>query len=90
MIAFPGCCSRRKRGAGHELPHQRDVLGDKVARRRVCHHLPIVDKVEVKIMEEYQSRVLGFLNGEFDYIEQVPESMRDMVLDSSSSDPLMR
>jgi len=53
-------------------------------------HLPLVDKVEVKIMEEYQSRVLGFLNGEFDYIEQVPESMRDMVLDPSSSKPLLK
>ncbi len=52
--------------------------------------LPLVDKVEVKIMEEYQSRVLGFLNGEFDYIEQVPESMRDMVLDPSSSKPLLK
>ncbi|MGW8389529.1 ABC transporter substrate-binding protein [Pseudoduganella sp. HUAS MS19] len=52
--------------------------------------LPIVDKVEVKIMEEYQSRVLGFLNGEFDYIEQVPESMRDMVLDPTSSKPVLK
>lgn len=53
-------------------------------------HLPIVDKVEVKIMEEYQSRVLGFLNGEFDYIEQVPESMRDMVLEPSSAKPVLK
>lgn len=52
--------------------------------------LPMVDKVEVKIMEEYQSRVLGFLNGEFDYIEQVPESMRDMVLDPASPQPLLK
>ncbi len=42
--------------------------------------LPLLDRVEVKIMEEYQSRMLGFLNGEFDYLEQVPESMKDMVL----------
>ena len=52
--------------------------------------LPLVDKVEVKIMEEYQSRVLGFLNGEFDYIEQVPESMRDMVLDPASARPVLK
>ncbi len=42
--------------------------------------LPLVDRVEVRIVEEYQSRMLGFLKGEFDYIEQVPESMIDMVL----------
>jgi ABC-type transport system substrate-binding protein len=52
--------------------------------------LPLVDKVEVKIMEEYQSRVLGFLNGEFDFIEQVPESMRDMVLDPASAQPVLK
>jgi ABC-type transport system substrate-binding protein len=42
--------------------------------------LPLVDRVEVKIMEEYQSRVLGFLSGEFDFLEQLPESMKEMVL----------
>jgi len=52
--------------------------------------LPQADKVEVKIMEEYQSRVLGFLNGEFDYIEQVPESLRDMVLDPSKAKPALK
>jgi ABC-type transport system substrate-binding protein len=52
--------------------------------------LPLVDRVEVKIMEEYQSRVLGYLNGEFDYIEQVPESMRDLVLDPASATPVLK
>ncbi|WP_377702556.1 ABC transporter substrate-binding protein [Pseudoduganella sp. UC29_71] len=52
--------------------------------------LPLVDRIEVKIMEEYQSRVLGFLNGEFDYIEQVPESMKDMVLRSDSAAPALK
>jgi len=42
--------------------------------------LPILDRIDIKIVEEYQSRVLGFLNGEFDFLEQVPESMKDMVL----------
>lgn len=52
--------------------------------------LPLVDRIEVKIMEEYQSRMLGFLNGEFDYIEQVPESMKDMVLRSDSAAPALK
>ncbi|MGZ8287878.1 MAG: ABC transporter substrate-binding protein [Telluria sp.] len=42
--------------------------------------LPRLDRVEVKIAEEFQGRMLGFLSGEFDYIEQVPESMTDMVI----------
>jgi ABC-type transport system substrate-binding protein len=42
--------------------------------------LPRVARVEVKIAEEFQGRVLGFLNGEYDYLEQVPESMTPMVI----------
>ena len=42
--------------------------------------LPLIDKVEVRIAEEFQGRVLGFLRGEYDYLEQVPESMTDMVI----------
>lgn len=52
--------------------------------------LPLVDRVEVKVMEEYQSRMLGYLNGEFDYIEQVPESMKDMVLDAAAATPTLK
>jgi len=42
--------------------------------------LPRVDRVEGKIAEEFQGRMLGFLNGESDYLEQVPEWMTDMVI----------
>ncbi|MGB9108152.1 MAG: ABC transporter substrate-binding protein [Telluria sp.] len=50
-------------------------------------HLPRVDRVEVKIAEEFQGRMLGFLNGEYDYMEQVPESMTDMVIQDSKLKP---
>ncbi|MYM29400.1 heme-binding protein [Duganella sp. CY15W] len=46
--------------------------------------LPILDRIDIKIVEEYQSRVLGFLNGEFDFLEQLPESMKEMVLTSDA------
>jgi ABC-type transport system substrate-binding protein len=49
--------------------------------------LPRVDRVEVKIAEEFQGRMLGFLNGEYDYIEQVPESMTDMVMKNGRLKP---
>ncbi len=42
--------------------------------------LPLVERVEVKIAEEFQGRMLGFLDGQYDYIEQVPESMTSMVI----------
>ena len=51
--------------------------------------LPLVDRVDIKVMEEYQSRVLGFLNGEFDFLEQLPESMKEMVL-TDDAKPTLR
>jgi len=49
--------------------------------------LPLLDKVEVKIAEEFQGRVLGFLSGEYDYLEQVPESMIDTVMQNGKLKP---
>jgi ABC-type transport system substrate-binding protein len=51
-----------------------------IARELQGKRLPRVDRVEVKIAEEFQGRMLGFLNSEYDYLEQVPESMTDMVI----------
>jgi ABC-type transport system substrate-binding protein len=51
--------------------------------------LPRVDRVEVKIAEEFQGRMLGFLNGEYDYIEQVPESMAEMVISDGKLKPAL-
>lgn len=42
--------------------------------------LPLIDRIEVKVAEEFQGRVLGFLSGQYDYLEQVPESMTDVVI----------
>ena len=49
--------------------------------------LPRVDRVEVRIAEEFQGRMLGFLNGEYDYLEQIPESMTEMVVRDGSLKP---
>jgi ABC-type transport system substrate-binding protein len=49
--------------------------------------LPRVDRVEVKIAEEFQGRMLGFLTGEYDYLEQVPESMTEMVIGNGRLKP---
>ena len=48
---------------------------------------PLVDRVEIKIAEEFQGRVLGFLKGDYDYLEQVPESMTDMVISNGKLKP---
>lgn len=49
--------------------------------------LPRVDKIEVKIAEEFQGRMLGFLNAEYDYLEQIPESMTEMVVRDGALKP---
>ena len=58
-----------------------------IARSLEGRQLPLVERIEVRIVEEYQSRMLGFLKGEFDYLEQVPESLTDMVLTNGALKP---
>jgi ABC-type transport system substrate-binding protein len=57
-----------------------DPADQAIGRALEGKRLPLVDQVEVKIAEEFQGRMLGFLGGEYDYLEQVPESMTDMVI----------
>jgi ABC-type transport system substrate-binding protein len=64
-----------------------DPADQAIARALEGKRLPRVDRVEVRIMEEHQARVLGFLNKEFDYLEQVPETMSDMVLTEGKLKP---
>ncbi|MBI1773459.1 MAG: heme-binding protein, partial [Burkholderiales bacterium] len=62
----------------------------KIAASLAGQTLPRVSKVEIKIMEEQQSRVLGFLNHEFDYLEQVPAPLSNMVLDDGKLKPALQ
>lgn len=64
-----------------------DDESKKIAASLAGQTLPRVSKVEIKIMEEQQSRVLGFLNHEFDYLEQVPPPLSGMVLDKGKLKP---
>jgi ABC-type transport system substrate-binding protein len=60
-----------------------------IANNLAGKRLPLADRVEVKIAEEFQGRMLGFLNGEYDYLEQVPESMTDMVIADGKLKPAL-
>lgn len=51
--------------------------------------LPRVDRIDIKIAEEFQGRMLGFLGGEYDYLEQVPEALTDMVLQDGKLKPAL-
>jgi len=49
-----------------------DAEGRRIAARLAGRRLPMVDRVEVSIVEEAQPRWLAFLNAEHDLIEVVP------------------
>ena len=51
--------------------------------------LPLVDRIDIKIAEEFQGRMLGFLGGEYDYLEQVPEALTDMVMQDGKLKPAL-
>ena len=42
--------------------------------------LPLIGHIDIRIMEEQQARVLGFLNREFDYLEPLPAPLTSMAL----------
>jgi ABC-type transport system substrate-binding protein len=79
--AYPGQAGNHPVGTGPFLIGEWK-RSDKIVllANRAGHAPPLLDRVEVKIAEEFQGRVLGFLRGQYDYLEQVPESMTDMVV----------
>ena len=54
-------------------PAADDAEGQALLARFKGRRLPMVDRVEVSIIEENQPRWLSFLNGQFDLLERVPE-----------------
>ncbi|HEU4458629.1 MAG TPA: ABC transporter substrate-binding protein [Methylibium sp.] len=49
--------------------------------------LPLVDRVEVSIIEESQPRWLAFLNREHDLVEDVPQEFADMLMPNNELAP---
>ncbi|GAA0742597.1 ABC transporter substrate-binding protein [Ideonella azotifigens] len=54
-------------------PAADDAEGQALLARFKGRRLPMIDRVEVAIIEEPQPRWLSFLNQEYDFIERVPE-----------------
>lgn len=83
LLANPGSSA-----VFHATPGQ-DPADQAIASALDGKRLPLVERVEVKIAEEFQGRMLGFLGGEYDYLEQVPESMTDMVIADGKLKPAL-
>ena len=64
-----------------------DAAAQTVAVNLKGKSVPLVDKVEINIVEENQARVLGFLNRQFDFLEQVPAPLAEMVLKDGKLKP---
>jgi ABC-type transport system substrate-binding protein len=61
-----------------------------VATRLKGRKLPMIDRVEVAIIEEQQPRWLSFLNNEHDLMEQVPNDFAHVALPNNQLAPNLR
>ena len=57
-----------------------DALAQAAAARLKGRKLPLVDRVEISIIEQSQPRYLAFVNAETDVIEQVPEEFANIAI----------
>ena len=62
---------------------------DPIAAALRGKHLPQIGRIDIRIMEEQQARVLGFLNREFDYLEPLPPPLTDMALANGRLKPAL-
>jgi ABC-type transport system substrate-binding protein len=61
-----------------ETPAANDESAKAIAARLRGKRLPMVDRIEVNVVEEPQPRWLAFLNGEFDFLERVPNDFANV------------
>ena len=60
-------------------PAADDAQGQALLAKFKGRRLPMIDRVEIGIIEEDQPRWLSFLNGEYDFIERVPNNFISQV-----------
>ena len=64
-----------------------DPIAQAAVARLKGRKLPMVDRVEVSIIEEAQPRWLSFLNAEMDVTEQVPEDFTEVAIPNNKLAP---
>jgi ABC-type transport system substrate-binding protein len=73
-----------------ERAPQGDARLQAIAAQYKGRRLPMVDRVEISIIEENQPRWLAFLNGEHDLIEEVPPDFTDIAAPNGQLAPNLR
>ena len=79
---------RERRYAGQ--PAADDVEAQALQARLQGLRLPMVDRVEIAIIEENQPRWLSFLNAEHDFLERVPEEFISQAVPGGKLAPNLR
>jgi ABC-type transport system substrate-binding protein len=57
-----------------------DVLAEQAVRALAGRRLPLLDRIEVAIIEENQPRWLAFQNGEHDVLEEMPADFAPLIM----------
>jgi len=70
-----------------EHPPAGDARLQKVAAQLKGRRLPLVDKVEIAIIEENQPRWLSYLNGEYDVLEELPPDFVNIAIPNNQLAP---
>ena len=64
-----------------------DEYGAQAAARMKGRKLPLIDRVEVYIVEENQPRWLAFLNAEHDLVDEIPYDMANLIVPNGKLAP---
>jgi ABC-type transport system substrate-binding protein len=71
----------------HVTPDPTDPDAQRIARELDGRRLPLIDRVEISIIEESQPRWLSFLNGEADFLNVMPRDMANLALPNGKPAP---
>lgn len=71
------------------VPDPDDAKAVEVAARLKGRRLPMIDRVEISIIEESQPRWLAFLNGEHDVLETLPEDLAPIAIPNNQPSPTL-
>jgi ABC-type transport system substrate-binding protein len=74
----------------HANPAPDDAASQAIAARFEGRRLPMIDRVEISIIEESQPRWLAFLNGEHDFVARLPLDLAPIAIPGNRPSPLLR
>jgi ABC-type transport system substrate-binding protein len=69
------------------MPDPSDARAQAIYQQMKGRKIPIIDRVEIAIIEEPQPRWLAFLNGEHDYLERLPNNFANIAIPNNQLAP---